>query len=44
MNNTQDIDPMLDHYRAAVVDGGSTLVQHWVDVFVFACMRHKKGP
>ena len=29
---TRDIDPMLDQCWASVVDGGQTLVQHWVDV------------
>ena len=29
---TRDIDPMLDRCWASVLDGGTTLVQHWVDV------------
>ena len=31
---TRDIYPMLDQCWASVVDGGPTLVQHWVDVIV----------
>ena len=27
-----NIDPMLDQWWARVVDGGSTLIQHWVNV------------
>ena len=29
---TRHIDPMLEQCWADVVDGGPTLVQHWVDV------------
>ena len=32
---TRHIDPMLDQCWADVVDGGPTLVQHWVDVSCF---------
>ena len=33
-SRTRDIDPMLDQCWASVVDGGPTLVQHWVDVLL----------
>ena len=33
---TRDIDPMMDQCWASVVDGGTTLVQHWVDFSWFA--------
>ena len=32
---TRHIDPMLDQCLANVVDGGPTVIQHWVDV---ACL------
>ena len=35
---TRDIDPMFDQCWANVVDGGPTLVKHWVDVSCFSGM------
>ena len=38
---TRDFDPMLDHCWASVVNGGPTLVQHFVDV---SCLLGRSLP